>query len=225
MTSGPGGGGQTTIAMANANQTLTTAQAAAELIKATGVLTATRTLFFPAPGNDTKGYQRTVRASVTGAALKVDVVGGAAPITIAAGKTAIVAFDAAGASRVTADANVLPVEPQGGFQMAQPKSHRVFFRQQQGRIPKNVNLEGFDITRRSVVAITAGQFVSGGPVFDQDVRLTVHGPDVYVTNICPHGPEGGPGGVEFMLHVDSDTPIDVAVTISVFEPWDSFHLA
>jgi hypothetical protein len=104
MTSGPGGGGQATIAMADANQTLTAAQAAAELINATGALTAARTLFLPAPGNDAKGYQRTVRASVTDAALKVDVVGGAAPITIAAGKTAIVAFDAAGASRVTADA-------------------------------------------------------------------------------------------------------------------------
>jgi hypothetical protein len=71
------------------------------------------------------------------------------------------------------------------------QSHRVFYLQQQGRIPKNFNLGGFNVTRRSVVLITAGQFVSGGPLFDQDVRLTVHGPDVYVTNICPHGPEGG----------------------------------
>lgn len=102
-TRGPGGGGQTTIAMANANQTLTVAQAAAAMIKATGILTVSRTLFFPTPPTDDAGYQRSVRAFVTGRSLLVDIVGGAAPITIAAGKTAIVAFDSAGASRVTAD--------------------------------------------------------------------------------------------------------------------------
>lgn len=108
--------------------------------------------------------------------------------------------------------------------MAQPRSYRVFYRQQRGRIPKNWNLPGFNITNSSVVVITAGQFVAGGGFFDQNVRLRVHGPDVYVTNICPHGPEGGPGGVEFMLHVNSNTPIDVAVTITAFDPFEGWSI-
>jgi hypothetical protein len=84
--------------------------------------------------------------------------------------------------------------------------------------------------------ISAGEYYlpnRGGiddyPYFDHDyARLSVDnpysragpgvaGPDVYVTNIYPHGyPE--PSGVEFILHVDSDRPIDVAVTITVFDP-------
>jgi hypothetical protein len=37
--------------------------------------------------------------------------------------------------------------------------------------------------------------------------------NVYVTNIGPHGPEPDIGGVEFLLHVDWDSPLDVTVTI------------
>jgi hypothetical protein len=44
-----------------------------------------------------------------------------------------------------------------------------------------------------------------------------------VTNIVPHGPEGGDGGVEFVLTVDS--PTDVAVTITILEPWESFGIS
>jgi hypothetical protein len=108
--------------------------------------------------------------------------------------------------------------------MAPPRSVRVFYRQVMGRV--DVNLGGFNITNTSTVVITAGQFVSSTPFFNQNVRLRVHGPDVYVTNICPHGPEGGPdGGVEFMLHVNSSTPIDVAVTITVLDPFESWILS
>ena len=100
--------GQLSIAMGNdpgdANQTLTDAQVySASVIKAAGTLGADRTLFFPAPTGDEDSYQRTVRAGVTVHDLLVDVVGGAAPITVAAGMTAIVGFDASGAYRVTAD--------------------------------------------------------------------------------------------------------------------------
>ena len=38
-----------------------------------------------------------------------------------------------------------------------------------------------------------------------------------MTNVGPHDPEGDTGGVEFYLHADSQTPLDVIVTISVFE--------
>jgi hypothetical protein len=41
--------------------------------------------------------------------------------------------------------------------------------------------------------------------------------NVYVTNVGPHDPEGNTGGVEFYLHVDSQTTLDVIVTIFVFE--------
>jgi hypothetical protein len=104
ITRGPGGG-QTTIAMGDANQTLDDAQAAATTIKATtiGALTADRDLRFPAPKTDAEAYQRTIRAALTGGNLLVDIVGGAAPIRVAAGKTAIIGFDATGVYRVTAD--------------------------------------------------------------------------------------------------------------------------
>ena len=105
------------------------------------------------------------------------------------------------------------------------RTARVFYRQQQGRIPKNVNLPAFGITRGSAVSITAGQVSLGSGFFDPNIRLNVHGPDVFVTNVCPHGDEGGGGGVEFMLHADSPTPIDVAVTISVSEPFETHILA
>ena len=62
----------------------------------------------------------------------------------------------------------------------------------------------------------------GQGFFDPDIRLNVHGPEVRVSNIVPHGPEPNTGGVEFVLDVASQT--DVAVTITVLEPWDSFTL-
>jgi hypothetical protein len=49
--------------------------------------------------------------------------------------------------------------------------------------------------------------------------------NVYVTNIGPHDPEGGSGGVEFHLHVDWDSPLDVIVTISVLEDVEDFVTA
>lgn len=115
------------------------------------------------------------------------------------------------------------------------KSHRVFYENVKGRIPKNWNLPGFNITQRSAVLVTAAQWKldympprppqPGFHYFSPDTRLIVHGPDIYVTNIVPHPPEGGAGGVEFILHVNSDTPINVAVTITVFEPWESYTKA
>jgi hypothetical protein len=104
------------------------------------------------------------------------------------------------------------------------RSFRVFYQNERGRIPKNFNINGFNITNSSAVLVTAalweavpGQF---GP--DLNTRLRVHGPDVWVSNIVPHGSSAEAGGVEFMLHVDSDQPVDVAVTITVFEPCEGF---
>jgi hypothetical protein len=46
--------------------------------------------------------------------------------------------------------------------------------------------------------------------------------ETIVTNIGPHDPEGGSGGVEFHLHVDFPSPLDVIVTISVLEDVEDF---
>ena len=100
------------------------------------------------------------------------------------------------------------------------RSFRVFYRDQQGRIPKNVNLTGFDIRNSSAVLVTAAlwEAVPGTFHLGLDTRLRVHGPDVWVSNIVPHGGPSEASGVEFMLRVDSDEPVDVAVTITVFDP-------
>src|SRR5438034_219256 len=50
--------------------------------------------------------------------------------------------------------------------MAQPRSHRIFYRNQQGRQAKNVNLPGFDITRRSAIVVTAAPCTLSGSFFD-----------------------------------------------------------
>jgi hypothetical protein len=82
----------------------------------------------------------------------------------------------------------------------------------------------------SAVIITAAEF---SPVFG---GLGGFGPktlgrpnlgaaNVYVTNIGPHDPEGDTGGVEFLLHVDWDSPLDVIVTITVLEDIDEFFQA
>jgi hypothetical protein len=123
--------------------------------------------------------------------------------------------------------------PGGFLLMAEPKSHRVYYPNVQGRIIKNFNLPG--ITHRSAVAISAGPYyqepggIDEGAFSHDRARLSVDyppgwpragvvlGSDVYVTNICPHGSTREPSGVEFILHVDSAEPIDVAVTITVFD--------
>jgi hypothetical protein len=37
------------------------------------------------------------------------------------------------------------------------RSVRVFARQRQGRIPMNINLPAFEVTRRSAISITVGR--------------------------------------------------------------------
>lgn len=99
---------------------------------------------------------------------------------------------------------------------------RVFYRAQQGRIRKNVNWS--PITEKSAVIITAAEWHATGGLFGAEVgRYHLGEADVYVTNIGPHDDEGGgQGGVEFHLHVDSASPVDVVVAITVLEPYESF---
>jgi hypothetical protein len=49
--------------------------------------------------------------------------------------------------------------------------------------------------------------------------------NVFVTNIGPHDPEGAAGGVEFYLHVEWDSPLDVMVTITVLEDVETTWVA
>ncbi|MEO9188756.1 MAG: hypothetical protein ABI224_01965 [Acetobacteraceae bacterium] len=80
------------------------------------------------------------------------------------------------------------------------------------------------ITARSVVIITAGEVNFGttqarphpGP--GQDFFYVAGDADIWVSNICPRFNEfraGDTGHVDFILHVGWDSPLDVAVTITV----------
>jgi hypothetical protein len=80
----------------------------------------------------------------------------------------------------------------------------------------------------SAVIVTAAQFgftpggLGGGP--KTLGRPILGAANVYVTNIGPHGVAGiEAGGVEFLLHVDWDSPLDVAVTIMVLDDIEVFQ--
>ena len=100
------------------------------------------------------------------------------------------------------------------------QSIRVLYRRQQGTIRKNFNWEPIKLD--SAVIVTAAEFTpvfggfGGGP--KTLGRPLLGAANVYVTNIGPHDPEGDDvGGVEFLLHVDWHSPLDVIVTITVLE--------
>lgn len=89
------------------------------------------------------------------------------------------------------------------------QSIRILYRRAQGRIRVNYNWP--PIKENSAVVITAGEYA----YFDS--RYVLGEANVYVTNIGPHDPEPRDGGVEFYLHVDWEEPLDVMVTITVFD--------
>ncbi len=101
-------------------------------------------------------------------------------------------------------------------------STRYLYRAQQGRIPKNINQSNIGLD--SAVIITASEFTPNfEPRFGPPKTLGrphLGEANVYVTNVGVHGPEGGPGGVEFYLHVDWGSPLDVVVTVTVLDDID-----
>jgi hypothetical protein len=109
-------------------------------------------------------------------------------------------------------------------------SIRVLYRGVQGRQRMNFNWPPINLD--SPVIITAAEFVP-----DEPGGLGGFGPktlgrphlgeaSVYVTNVGPHGLAGGEaGGVEFHLHVDWGSPLDIVVTITVAEPIEEFFQA
>lgn len=107
------------------------------------------------------------------------------------------------------------------------QSIRVLYRGQQGTIRKNFNWSPIKLD--SAVIVTAAEFtpvfggLGGGP--KTLGRPNLGAANVYVTNIGTHGPEPDIGGVEFLLHVDWDSPLDVIVTITVLEDIDEFFQA
>ncbi|WP_375770659.1 hypothetical protein NR798_07105 [Archangium gephyra] len=104
------------------------------------------------------------------------------------------------------------------------RSIRVLYQRVQGRVRRNFNWP--PITGNSPVVITAAEWAPSGGLFGPTVgRPNLGEASVYVTNIGPHNPEGGPGGVEFHLHVDWGSPLDVIVTISVLDDIEAFVVA
>lgn len=106
-------------------------------------------------------------------------------------------------------------------------SKRFIFRNEQGRTRNNVNWGA--ISQESAVIITAAQWQFSGGIFGTDGRPVLgepgQEPNVYVTNVGPHGKPGGEaGGVEFLLHTESNSPIDVMITITVLDPVESFEV-
>ena len=104
---------------------------------------------------------------------------------------------------------------------------RVLYRGIQGRARMNFNWSPINLD--STVIITAAEFTFSGGTFGGPKTLgrpTLGEANVYVTNVGPHGVAGGEaGGVEFLLHVEFDQPLDVVVTITVEEDIEDFHQA
>lgn len=104
------------------------------------------------------------------------------------------------------------------------RSIRILYRGVQGRVRRNFNWS--PISEKSAVIITAAEWrPDGGILGATSGRPLLGEANVYVTNIGPHDPEPGIGGVEFHLHVDWDSPLDVIVTISVLEDIEDFVVA
>jgi hypothetical protein len=101
------------------------------------------------------------------------------------------------------------------------RSIRFVRRGVQGVARQNFNWPGV-IEARSVVHVSAAE-VGFGTTYartvnpPQDFFYHLGAASVWVSNIGPHKNEfaGQVGGVEFLIHVDWDSPLDVAVSITV----------
>lgn len=105
------------------------------------------------------------------------------------------------------------------------QSIRILYRNVQGTTRVNYNWGPIGLD--SAVIVTAAEFTpvaAGVPVLSKTLgRPHLGSAKVYVTNVGPHGPEGGEGGVEFLLHVEWGSPLNVVVTITVLEDIVYFH--
>src|SRR5262245_29637064 len=111
------------------------------------------------------------------------------------------------------------------------RSIRVLYRGVQGTVGRNFNWQG-KINLDSAVMITAAQFQFNAFTLGSRTLGRPHlgAANIYVTNVGPHGVQGDDpgsgefGGVEFLLHVDSDSPLDVVVTITALESTEAFQV-
>jgi hypothetical protein len=100
------------------------------------------------------------------------------------------------------------------------KSIRYLRRGVSGRLKENFEWPGI-ITDKSVVHVSAGEVkygaTSGSPGPGQNFFYILGDADVWVSNVSPHKNDasGEPGGVSYILHVDWNGPLDIAVTITV----------
>jgi hypothetical protein len=88
-------------------------------------------------------------------------------------------------------------------------------------------MPGIIKSAQAVVHITAGEIVPasmpsvvvgpGGTEVEQDFDYNLGDADVWVSDISPHFGRfvGESGVVEFIVHVDFGSPIDVGITITV----------
>jgi hypothetical protein len=103
------------------------------------------------------------------------------------------------------------------------QSIRYISRGVQGRVRHNFNWPGVIKSSKSVVHVTAGEIGFGTTNAppptppEQNFFYSVGNANVWITNISPHKNDftEDPGGVTFCVHVDWDSPLDVAITITV----------
>src|SRR5689334_22621396 len=102
------------------------------------------------------------------------------------------------------------------------RSIRVFYANVQGVVRRNVNFPAINI--KSAVIITAAEWQSGplGPSLDGTQRPFLGAAPIWVSNVGAHGSGGEAGGVEFLLHVDSNAPLNALVTITVLDDIEQF---
>jgi hypothetical protein len=97
---------------------------------------------------------------------------------------------------------------------------RLLYRGMHGRVRANFNWTiDPPITTKSVVVMSAGEAVVGQGLFgaENESKFNLGDADVYVTNVSPHQ-----GGVEFILHVNWNSPLDVLVDLTVLDPYVQF---
>lgn len=95
-----------------------------------------------------------------------------------------------------------------------------------GRLRKNFNW-GISppITKKSVVHVSAAEANLPGPgvlggITADNTAFNLGEADVFVTNVSPHD-----GGVEFILHVNFNSSLDIIVDITVFDdPIEQFFV-
>jgi len=106
-----------------------------------------------------------------------------------------------------------------------PKSVRFVKRGVLGVSRHNMQMPGVITSAKAVVHISAGEVMPGTTTNNtnppiQDFYYHLGTARVWVSNVSPHKNDFNredPGGVEFLIHVDGDTAVDVGVTITVMD--------